>query len=64
MASGTGMTMRPNTLLNHRVFIGQAKREKIGRFVYCLEKLDGPLMEFNEDDRYRLENTIPPEAGM
>lgn len=32
----------------------QAKREKIGRFVSCLEKLDGPLTEFNEDDWYSL----------
>ena len=32
----------------------QAKREKIGRFVSALEKLDGPLTEFNEDDWYSL----------
>ena len=32
----------------------QAKREKIGRFVSCLEKLDGPLTKFNEDDWYSL----------
>ena len=32
----------------------QAKREKIGRFVSCLEKLDGPLTAFREDDWYSL----------
>ncbi len=32
----------------------QAKREKIGRFVSALEKRDGPLTEFNEDDWYSL----------
>ena len=32
----------------------QAKREKIGRFVSVLEKLDGPLTAFNEDDWYSL----------
>ncbi len=32
----------------------QAKREKIGRFVSALEKLDGPLTKFNEDDWYSL----------
>ena len=32
----------------------QAKREKIGRFVSCLEKLDGPLTAFKEDDWYSL----------
>ena len=32
----------------------QAKREKIGRFVSALEKLDGPLTAFNEDDWYSL----------
>ena len=32
----------------------QAKREKIGRFVSTLEKPDGPLTKFNEDDWYSL----------
>ena len=32
----------------------QAKREKIGRFVSALEKLDGPLTAFREDDWYSL----------
>ena len=32
----------------------QAKRDKIGRFVSTLEKLDGPLTAFNEDDWYSL----------
>ena len=32
----------------------QAKREKIGRFVSCLEQMDGPLTAFNEDDWYSL----------
>ncbi len=32
----------------------QAKREKIRRFVSALEKLDGPLTKFNEDDWYSL----------
>ena len=32
----------------------QAKREKIGRFVSCLERMDGPLTEFHEDDWYSL----------
>ena len=32
----------------------QAKWEKIGRFVSCLEKLDGPLTAFQEDDWYSL----------
>ena len=32
----------------------QAKREKIGRFVSALEKRDGQLTEFNEDDWYSL----------
>ena len=32
----------------------QTKREKIGRFVSCLEQMDGPLTEFNEDDWYSL----------
>jgi len=32
----------------------QAKREKIGRFVSALEKRDGPLTAFNEDDWYSL----------
>lgn len=32
----------------------QAKREKIGRFVSCLEKLDGHLTAFKEDDWYSL----------
>ena len=30
----------------------QAKREKIGRFVSALEKLDGPFTAFCEDDWY------------
>ena len=32
----------------------QAKREKIGRFVSALEKLDGSLTAFREDDWYSL----------
>lgn len=32
----------------------QAKRVKIGRFVSSLEKLDGPLTAFREDDWYSL----------
>ena len=32
----------------------QAKREKIGRFVSCLEQMDGPLTKFKEDDWYSL----------
>lgn len=32
----------------------RAKRERIGRFVSRLEKLDGPLTIFREDDWYSL----------
>ncbi len=32
----------------------QAKRERTGRFVSRLEKLDGPLTAFREDDWYSL----------
>ena len=32
----------------------QAKQEKVGRFVSSLEKLEGPLTAFREDDWYSL----------
>ncbi len=32
----------------------QAKREKIGRFVSCLEQMDGPITKFKVDDWYSL----------
>ena len=33
---------------------GRRSGSKIGRFVSALEKRDGPLTEFNEDDWYSL----------
>lgn len=41
----------------------RAKRERIGRFVSRLEKLDGPLTAFREDDWYSFESTNPPGLG-
>ena len=41
----------------------RAKRERIGRFVSRLEKLDGPLTAFCEDDWYSFESTNPLGLG-
>ena len=41
----------------------RAKRERIGRFVSRLEKLDGPLTAFREDDWYSFESTNPLGLG-